>query len=211
MNQRLSKPLSAEAVIRNCFDSNKKRQSIFAKDLIRTHRKHSRLIRKTTENIRNLKHQDKTKFEQENRRNLFTTPMIGETPPRWSLRLAPRDKDLPPMQQKDEYSKVWTPNPVPTRRFSNPEFFEENCLSPTGKRAIVEVPPLPKNWVEMTIEHVEDTPVEYAPTLEPQYQITVDEGRVYYYNNKSGAVSFIPPPGSSPLAFEAFKNYGRIG
>jgi hypothetical protein len=39
----------------------------------------------------------------------------------------------------------------------------------------------------------------------------VDEGRIYYWKERTGEVSFCPPVGSSAIANEAFKHFGRIG
>ena len=72
-------------------------------------------------------------------------------------------------------------------------------------------PALPDGWIECRIKQVEAADVAEAPLLEPEFQVTVDVGRVYYWKESTSEVSFCPPPGSSPLSFEAFKHFGHIG
>ena len=109
-----------------------------------------------------------------------------------------------------------------TKRYSNPSLFDPKCLSPTGKRQLIK--PLPKGWEEcfITDQHeVLDMGVQqdvsqldnfiHLPEIDSEFQKTLDLGRTYYYHKETGAVSFMPPPGSTKLAMEAFKNYGHIG
>ena len=212
MKQQLSQPISDPLiVIQTLLDRNSTRQRLFQRDLIRNQRKHSRLLGKTTTALRKLKDLDKVKNDQDNRKQLFTPEMIGEQPKPWTLRTTVKKEDLPPLPRRPYYP---TKDAIPTRRYSNNDYFEETCLSPIGKRTVLNnnnaTPPLPEGWIECVIEPTDMIDVPEAAVLEPQFQTTVDEGRVYYWKESTGEVSFCPPPGSSKLANEAFQHYGRI-
>ena len=205
MLSRLPSPAGA---IQNALERGDLRQRKFQKDLARTTRKHERLIRKTTSTLRSLLNEDRIKCQQDNRRQLFTTGMIGEKPPAWSLRLAISYADLPELPPLPYYPTAIS---KPSKRFSNKDFFEHGCLSPIGRKALEATNPLPKGWKEYFIKVNDDLDVPEAPVLEEAFRTTVDVNRTYYYHEETGQVSFIPPPGSSKLAYEAFKNFGHIG
>ena len=95
--------------IQSIFDRYDTRQRLFQADLSRTTRKHSRKIRKETESLRLLRTQDKHKSAQDNRKQLFTTEMIGQSPPNWSLQLIPSYHQLPDLPRPEYYP---TPNDI---------------------------------------------------------------------------------------------------
>ena len=109
--------------IQSIFDRYDTRQRLFQADLSRTTRKHSRKIRKETESLRLLRTQDKHKSAQDNRKQLFTTEMIGQSPPNWSLQLIPSYHQLPDLPRPEYYP---TPNDI-RKVFAVTIFFLSCC------------------------------------------------------------------------------------
>ena len=205
-------------VIPYLLDKNDQRQRTFARDRNRSRRKFNLRIQETANAaVAAAAGLEDVAKNQDERKKLFTAGMIGAPPAAWALRTTPEKADLPKLPREPYYT---SPGARPARRFSDPDLFDETGLSPVGRARLRHHDPhqpggLPPGWTE---HYIGDTfsdvdawaNVDNAIALDEKNAMIVDKGRVYFYNEDTGEVSWAPPKGSSMLATESFLHFGRV-
>ena len=220
MSSRKDDPL---IVIPYLLDKNDERQKHFERTRDRTRRKFNARIRKAANAahlVAGLEHEQTRQVtqNQDERKKLFTEGMIGSKPAAWTMRTKPEDEDLPKLPRMIYYD---SPGYRPKPRFLDPKMFAANGLSAEGKARLASddgktnACGLPPGWTEHRIGDTfskkdGQTCMPCAIALDDTNATIIDEGRVYFYHEETGVVSWAPPKGSSLLAQECFLHFGFV-
>ena len=190
-----------QAAIAECLSRNEKRQKVFEKELQSLRRRFVAEFRGSAARSQAQRTTSRSRLADLN----LTKTLIGRTPEQWTFRL--------PSDVVPDVCKIG--RLTGETRFTDPDMFVQSetlvqCLSPKGKSAAGSNGGLPPGWKQFSIEETEELAnVENALELDGGKEKTVDIGRVYFYHEESGKVSFAPPPGSHPLVVESFYHFGR--